>query len=105
MSRTLPERWPTPARLPSLVKALRLSSLLPGLDDPDPEGFRDPGAEQAVEEAPKEDPSADPGPAAAQPLAIPFGPFIGLAALEWLLFEPLWMRLFDRFIFGGLAGS
>jgi leader peptidase (prepilin peptidase)/N-methyltransferase len=31
-------------------------------------------------------------------MAIPFGPFIALSALEWLIFEEFWMALFDRFV-------
>lgn len=32
-------------------------------------------------------------------MAIPFGPFIVLAALEWLVLEPWLMAFFDRWIF------
>jgi len=33
-------------------------------------------------------------------MAIPFGPFIALSALEWLVFEPWLMQLFERYLFG-----
>ncbi len=103
----------------AIVKLFRLERHLPGLDDPDPVGFRDPEAAapvpppesaEAQPAAPLQEvdavpPAAPQGarPAAAPPLAVPFGPFIALAALEWLLFEPTLMQLLDHWLYGGLA--
>ncbi len=99
----------------AIVKLFRLENLLPGLDDPDPPGFRDPDAPQPAEPAAAPDeaqaasddapPAAEgaPAPEGPRPLAIPYGPFIALAALEWLLFEPALLRLLDEWVYGGLA--
>lgn len=78
-----------------VVKLFRLEDALPRLDDPLPAGFSD-GSDGAEPAAPEAAPEPD-GPA---PLAVPFGPFIALAALEWLLFEPLWMKLQTTWVFG-----
>lgn len=43
---------------------------------------------------------ARPGPA---PLAVPFGPFIALAAVEWLLFEGPLMKLLNGWIYIGIG--
>lgn len=75
-----------------VVKVFRLEGALPRLDDPLPAGFSDGNEAQQPEAASEPD-----GPV---PLAVPFGPFIALAALEWLLFEPLWMKLQTTWVFG-----
>jgi prepilin signal peptidase PulO-like enzyme (type II secretory pathway) len=78
-----------------IVKVFRLEGALPRLDDPLPAGFTD-GAEADEPASPEPTAEAEGPPA----LAVPFGPFIALAALEWLLFEPLWMKLQMTWVFG-----
>ncbi len=71
--------------------AFALFARVTGLDRalPHPDEFDDP-------EAPR-DPAAD--AEQFRHMAIPFGPFIALAGLEWLIFEPYLMELFNALVF------
>jgi prepilin signal peptidase PulO-like enzyme (type II secretory pathway) len=84
-----------------MVKAFKWEDGLPDLD-------QDLGSKNAEQGDPAV-PGAEPGWRSEQDqeqeqdlefryMAIPFGPFIALSALEWLIFEEFWMALFDRFV-------
>lgn len=64
------------------------------LPDPGPDDEEDEVEEQEAEGS---EPLPAPEPSFRH-MAIPFGPFIVLAALEWLVLEPYLMALFDRWI-------
>lgn len=57
-----------------------------------------PGPDEGEEEVAASEPETAPDPSFRH-MAIPFGPFIVLAALEWLILEPWLMDLFNRWIF------
>ncbi len=73
-----------------------------GLDQalPHPDEFDEPEEpdEAAPDDAEPED-EEDDEDEGFRYMAIPFGPFIALAALEWLVFEPYLMELFNQLVF------
>ncbi|HIA04259.1 MAG TPA: prepilin peptidase [Myxococcales bacterium] len=81
-----------------IIKLFKLEDRLPDLDDEVPlDAVEDHGTV-----ADGIDPDQLPDPVSApdfRHMAIPFGPFIALSALEWLIFEEVWMNLFNRFVF------
>ena len=56
-------------------------------------------AEGAAEPDPPDSEDAEDAADTFRHMAIPFGPFIALAALEWLVFKPWLMELFDKLVF------
>ena len=71
--------------------------------EPGPDGGsaapEDPSSAEDGAEDRAGDGAEDAAPPTFRHLAIPFGPFIALAALEWLIFERDLMALFDRWVF------
>ena len=75
-----------------IARVTGLDKRLPHPDEYDEELAQAVPPEEAVEEAVEDD-------ADFRHMAIPFGPFIALAALEWLLFEGPLMDLFNHLVF------
>lgn len=77
-----------------VVRSLNLEDSLPDLDDEPPSAEGEP-----VESEPESSPEES-EPASFRHMAIPFGPFIALSALEWFVFEEELMTLFYSWVVG-----
>ena len=80
-----------------VARVTGLYRLLPALEpDEEPDEGGDEETQEEGEPAAGEAAQAD---GAWRHMAIPFGPFIVLSALEWLLFQPYLLALFDRWVY------